>query len=63
MTTEDPINQGAPGDEPPLYEDGDDSTFSADRATTVVDQHPEVLVGAAFVGGLVLAQILKRFGE
>jgi hypothetical protein len=25
-------------------------------------EHPEVLVGAAFLGGFVLAQILKRFG-
>jgi hypothetical protein len=24
-------------------------------------EHPELLVGAAFVGGLVLATILKRF--
>ena len=26
------------------------------------EQRPEILVGAAFVGGLVLAQILKRLG-
>ena len=63
MTTEDPINQGAPGDEPPLYSDEGESTSSTDRAASVVDDHPEVLVGAAFVGGLVLAQILKRFGR
>jgi hypothetical protein len=25
-------------------------------------EHPEVLVGAAFIGGLVLAQLLKRLG-
>jgi hypothetical protein len=25
-------------------------------------EHPEVLVGAAFLGGLVLAQVLKRLG-
>ncbi|HTX31302.1 MAG TPA: hypothetical protein VMD09_07945 [Solirubrobacteraceae bacterium] len=25
-----------------------------------VDEHPEILVGAAFVGGLLLASILKR---
>jgi hypothetical protein len=25
-----------------------------------VDDHPELLVGAAFVGGLLLASILKR---
>jgi hypothetical protein len=26
-------------------------------------QRPEIFVGAAFVGGLALAQILKRFGR
>jgi hypothetical protein len=26
------------------------------------DEHPEVLVGAAFAGGFVLAQLLKRLG-
>ena len=26
-------------------------------------EHPEVLVGAAFIGGIVLAQILKRLGS
>ena len=25
-------------------------------------EHPEVLVGAAFLGGLVLAQVLKKLG-
>jgi hypothetical protein len=27
-----------------------------------IAEHPEILVGAAFLGGFVLAQILKRFG-
>jgi hypothetical protein len=27
------------------------------------DAHPELLVGAAFVGGFALAQIMKRFGR
>ena len=27
------------------------------------EQHPEALVGAAFVGGIVLAQLLKRRGD
>lgn len=26
-------------------------------------QHPEVFVGAALLGGLVLAQVLKRLGS
>jgi len=25
-------------------------------------QHPELLVGAAFLGGIVIAQVLKRLG-
>jgi hypothetical protein len=29
----------------------------------VADEHPELLVGAAFVGGLVLAKLLKRLGS
>ena len=26
-------------------------------------EHPEVLVGAAFLGGFVLAQVLKKLGS
>ena len=26
-------------------------------------EHPEIFVGAAFVGGFAIAQLLKRFGE
>jgi hypothetical protein len=26
------------------------------------NEHPEVLVGVAFLGGIVLAQVLKRLG-
>ncbi len=36
-----------------------DTTQSATPKTT---ERPEVLVGAAFIGGLVLAQLLKRLG-
>ncbi|MFL5827245.1 MAG: hypothetical protein ACJ76V_12040 [Thermoleophilaceae bacterium] len=32
------------------------------RAVEQSDDRPEVLVGAAFAGGFVIAQILKRFG-
>ena len=28
-----------------------------------VEEHPEALVGAAFLGGLVLAQLIKRHGD
>jgi hypothetical protein len=30
--------------------------------TPKTNEHPEFLVGAAFIGGIVLAQILKRLG-
>ena len=30
---------------------------------TGTQERPEIIVGAAFVGGLVLAQILKRLGS
>ena len=45
-----------PGGESPLSaaRQGEDSPF---------EEHPELLVGAAFVGGFALAQILKRIGE
>ena len=30
---------------------------------SAIDDRPELLVGAAFVGGFALAQIVKRFGR
>jgi hypothetical protein len=36
-----------------------DAAFEHDA----IAEHPEILVGAAFLGGFVLAQILKRFGS
>jgi hypothetical protein len=32
-------------------------------ANLPVEEHPEILVGAAFAGGVVAAIILKRFGR
>jgi hypothetical protein len=32
-------------------------------ANLPVDEHPEILVGAAFAGGLVAALVLKRLGR
>jgi len=43
----------SPGTESPLDAAFEDDTFA---------EHPELFVGAAFVGGFVLAQILKRLG-
>ena len=34
-----------------------------ERAVSLADQRPEVAVGAAFAGGLLLAMILKRLGR
>jgi hypothetical protein len=31
-----------------------------ESAASVADEHPELIVGAAFAGGLLLATILKR---
>jgi hypothetical protein len=41
---------------------GGESPLSVESNSTS-DAHPELLVGAAFVGGFALAQIMKRFGE
>jgi hypothetical protein len=52
-------NQGATGGRPmgesPLQADSADADPFA--------EHPEAFVGAAFVGGLALALILKRFAS
>jgi hypothetical protein len=59
-------NQGAPGDAP--GEDDDfqpsrgESPLSAAAASDLYEDHPELFVGAAFVGGFAVAQILKRLG-
>ena len=50
-----------PGPEPP--EPSYESPLSAQAAASSQGEHPEVMVGAAFVGGVALAQILKRFSR
>jgi hypothetical protein len=35
---------------------------AAQTTPTKTTERPELLVGAAFVGGLVLAQVLKKLG-
>ena len=46
--------------------DAGQSPLDAQRAASeeagLAGEHPELLVGAAFAGGFVLAQLLKRFG-
>jgi hypothetical protein len=54
------INQGAPGTAPAS---AGRSPLSAQPEVSLVDERPELLVGAAFVGGFALAQILKRLGD
>ena len=39
------------------------SPWDAQTSARSGDERPEILVGAAFVGGLVLAQVLKRLGS
>lgn len=40
-----------------------DSISLQARAAALADERPEVAVGAAFAGGLVVAMILKRLGR
>ena len=40
-----------------------DSTSLQARAAAIADERPEVAVGAAFAGGLVVALILKRLAR
>ena len=71
MTTDEP-NQGATG-QAPHTATADAGRAGAGRtgtgppisqgASEFVDEHPEALVGAAFVGGFVVAQILKQLSE
>ncbi|HZG47949.1 MAG TPA: hypothetical protein VEY90_00385 [Thermoleophilaceae bacterium] len=51
-------NQGATGSRP-LGE----SPLSVGSESDAFAERPEAFVGAAFVGGLVLAQILRRFAR
>lgn len=62
MAAEEPINQGAPGAAPKPSPSAGESPLSGQAGGEFVDEHPELLVGAAFVGGFALAQILKQLG-
>jgi hypothetical protein len=43
---------------------GGQSPLDASSADdSLVEEHPELLVGAALAGGFILAQILKRLGS
>ena len=55
------INQGAPGSAPDT--DRGESPLSVDAEHDAFAERPELFVGAAFAGGLLLAQVLKRLGR
>jgi hypothetical protein len=64
-----PINQGAAGAGPEgasaydvRAEAGGESPLSVESEGDPFVERPELFVGAAFVGGFALAQILKRLG-
>jgi hypothetical protein len=42
---------------------GNSGSLPGPLANLPVDEHPEILVGAAFAGGLVAAFVLKRLGR
>ena len=65
-----PVNQGAPGAGPEgvsAYdtgaEAGGQSPLDALPEDNLLEERPEILVGAAFVGGFALALIVKRLGQ
>jgi predicted lipid-binding transport protein (Tim44 family) len=66
-----PQGAGAPGEQatrelPPVGAPAAGPSPAAAQAAAGADafsERPELFVGAAFAGGLVLAQILKRFGR
>ena len=51
-----------PETETPTGTTNGQSPWEAQAAVEQGDERPEVLIGAAFVGGLVLAQVLKKLG-
>jgi hypothetical protein len=55
-------NEGAAGHEPPVPDDAPPRQDGG-SATTSPGDRPEVIVGAAFLGGFAAAQILKRLGK
>jgi len=55
-----PPAQQAPPPPPPALEG---VTEPIGAPPSLVENHPEILVGAAFLGGLVLATLLRRRGN
>jgi hypothetical protein len=62
--SEDPHTPTAAGPEPDAHTTPAGSgLFDGAPASAPTNERPEVVVGAAFAGGLVAAMILKRFGS
>lgn len=63
--TEPTTSSATAGDSPSPdgSEPGATGTSLPERAARIADERPEVAVGAAFAGGLLLAMILKRLGR
>jgi hypothetical protein len=52
-----------PGPEPTPEPPASETPLSVEAESDGFGERPEVFVGAAFVGGFALAQIMKRFGK
>ena len=59
--TETAPNEGATGHEPPVTDDT--PPRQEDGPAPSPADRPEVMVGAAFLGGFAAAQIVKRLGK
>jgi hypothetical protein len=59
----DPHTPTAAGPEPSAHTSPASATFDGAQASAPSTERPEVVVGAAFAGGLLAALILKRLGS
>jgi hypothetical protein len=57
------VGVGAASAEQPAGTAADGGGLPGPLANIPIEEHPEILVGAAFAGGIVAAFILKRFGR
>jgi hypothetical protein len=58
-----PVPESAVPDSTAADHGGNAGPLPGPLANLPVDEHPEILVGAAFAGGIVAAFILKRLGR
>jgi hypothetical protein len=67
MAEQDTPASGTPAVEPEAAAGAPGPTLEPEAAsssnTDAFEEHPELFVGAAFVGGIVVAQLLKRIGQ